>query len=204
MADPRRKKKKKKKSRKGAVIAVIAVIVVLAAALFALHHFGLWGITDGKFWIGHYEDRPDDYNPIAYIKFEGKYLEINKDGYALRYSEDKPEGLPELTGIEFEGLAELSKLVCDSPDNLSYAIRIIRDLQLYSLKMDRIAVAEEEENEIIMYAGKIKILMGKNKGTDQKINDLSNFYDQIEGLDGTLDMKEVSDGNMGYTFKRNK
>jgi len=51
--------------------------------------------------------------------------------------------------------------------------------------------------------GNIKILMGQDVSTEEKLHDLRDFYDDVKGLSGVLDMQELSKNNLGYSFKTN-
>ena len=195
-----RKKKRRKKKRVLPVILII--ILVLAAACAGLYFLGFWGIENGSIRIGRKGNEKIDEVPVAYVTHDNVYSYVNKDGYAVETIDEKPADFPEIKGFEFTEITDRQKLTCENQSTLEYALKVIKDLNIYSLKMD--SVEASEETELIMTAGKIKILLGENNRTDEKISDLSNFYDQIEGLDGTLDMKEISDNNLGYTFKKNK
>ena len=200
MQNNKKRRRKKKKSR--ALPVILIIILVLAGAVAGLYFLGFWGIENGKKHIGRDSHEEVDQTPVAYITYLSAYAYVNKDGYMLTAVDTRPEDMPEIKDFEFTALSEGEKLECANQATFEYALKVIKDLNIYSLKMDNVCAFEE--TELVMNAGKVKIMLGENNRTDEKISDLSNFYDQIEGLDGTLDMKQISDNNLGYTFKINK
>ena len=196
------KKRKKRRAKRRIFPKILITILVLAAICAGLYFLGFWGFENGRIRIGKKTVVQVDETPVAYIKNANQYLYVNKDGYVLEVIESKPTDMPEIKGFEFTQIAVGQPLTCENQATLEYAMKVIKDLRMYSLKMD--SVAASEDTQLIMYNGRVKILLGENNRTDEKISDLSNFFDQIEGMDGTLDMKEISDNNLGYTFKKNK
>ena len=195
-------KKRRRKRKKRIFLKLLITILVLAAVCAGLYFLGFWGFENGRIRIGKKAVVQVDETAVAYIKNANEYTLVNKDGYALDTVPDRPSDMPEIKGFEFTEVTERQPLVCENQAMLDYALKVIKDLNIYSLKMDSVVASEEEELD--MFNGRVKIMLGKNNRTDEKISDLSNFFDQIEGMDGTLDMKEISDNNLGYTFKKNK
>ena len=52
-----------------------------------------------------------------------------------------------------------------------------------------------------LYIGKLKVELGKEDKTDEKLTDLADLYDNISGDSGTLYMQNGNANNYGYTFR---
>jgi len=89
--------------------------------------------------------------------------------------------------------------VPENQEDYEYVVKVIEDLRKNSITVDEVYITSD--GHISLIAGNLKILLGYNENTDEKINDLRDFYDKTKDLNGTLDMQEYSTNNDGYTFK---
>ena len=55
-----------------------------------------------------------------------------------------------------------------------------------------------------LYIANVKVELGKNEYTAEKIAELSNFYDKLVSLSGTLFMQDFDLNNKTFTFKSNQ
>ena len=80
-------------------------------------------------------------------------------------------------------------------------MKLVDCIHKSSLEIAEVYVSADQT--ATMYVGDIKILMGVDESTEEKMHDLRDFFDDVKGLNGVLDMQELSKNNLGYSFKTN-
>ena len=135
---------------------------------------------------------------VAYVFYANTWLSLNKEGIVCANSSSRPDGIPEITGIEFDNLAYGKKADPVSRAGLEYLIRIACSLSKHGIKAERI---HYENRMATIYIGYLRIELGKEDRTDEKLTDLADLIDQIAGDHGTLYMQNGNANNYGYTFR---
>ena len=177
---------------------IITIISLLAAA--AAVFFGALVLT-GRISLDSAQEVQVDSTAVAYISYMDMYLEINGDGIIIRSSLAEPEDdIPEITGLTLGSVIVGEEVEATNASAFEYALAVVLEMKsCYILEVDEVFVSSDEE--ITVYAREIKILLGEDENTSEKINDLKDFYYTVVEMEGTLDMQEVSESNIGYTFK---
>ncbi len=183
--------------KKGRVI-VIQILVLLALSGFAALLFS------GRVVI--FEDREvleDEVSEasIAYFQYETTYVFVDAEMTVTGgFSKAPSSYIVEITGLTFKKLVVDEMAEAENQSYLEYAVSVAQSLNENSLT-DVEEISVSEEGEITLYAGDIVIRLGEDEDTTEKITDLSNFYDKMSGLKGTLDMTELDTSDQGYAFK---
>ncbi len=135
---------------------------------------------------------------ILYVEYNGSYLSLDKSGNVCADSTAKPADLPVLTGIEFTTLTYGNKAVTQTPAALEYALEAVQLFSRYSINVTSLHV---ENSMLTVKVRNLTIKMGKDYNTERKINDLSDFIDQIIDQSGTLYMQNENADKYGYSFR---
>ena len=181
---------------------IIAIISIAAAAVLVIS--GML-VCSGKISFGTAnaadETVETDNTPAAYIEYMDMYLTVNEDGIILQSSFSEPDDdIPEITGLVLGNVITGQEVETSDQETFEYALSVIAELNKNSLsEINEIYVSSA--GEITIYAKEIKILLGEDEDTSEKINDLKDFYYTVVEMEGTLDMQEVSESDTGYTFK---
>jgi hypothetical protein len=70
-----------------------------------------------------------------------------------------------------------------------------------SLTIDRIRY--DSNNNIILYKDDIKIIIGDDEKLEDKLMNLGNILDEIQGKSGVLDLSNYENSNGNVIFKEN-
>ncbi|MGI6072693.1 MAG: hypothetical protein ACOX75_06790 [Lachnospiraceae bacterium] len=176
------------------IISIICVIIIAAAVLFLTGTISVE--ARGK-------EENDSLPPLAYVLYMDAFVEIDRDGVALSMSPIRPEGMAEISGISFGHIVVGKKPVADDEKKLEYALSVAAELK--NVGIDEIGeIFATSGGTIIMYMDNVKIDLGENRKTAEKIEDLKSFTHELKGLSGTLNMREADTNDMGYTFKKSK
>lgn len=143
------------------------------------------------------------------IRYMGQYVYFDKDGIVLQSMKEKKDEVPVVTGIRFgtftvgEAFQVKEKSLFKTIMNLSQLIGH------YDISVKRIHV---EEDSVVLYAGDIKVQLGKKELYDDEVSALSSVLEtaQKEKLKGTIDMTNFASGDKiilktpAKTGKKNK
>ena len=178
------------------------IIVVIAIAL-ALIVFCILFLT-GVIKINLKSNKNDNSSisqAICYVKYMNACMLVTEDGEVIASVENAPKSIPEISGISYKSLVVGEKIEPKDQKEYKYAMKIIDNFRKNSMIADQVYISSDKTASV--HVGKVKILFGKDKDTEEKIRDLRDFYDNLHDLDGTLNMIEISENNAGYTFKKN-
>lgn len=131
-----------------------------------------------------------------------EYLYFDKDGIVVESSPKKIEKVPVIEGLLFNDiiLHEKLKLQNDSPDEKLFDIilNITKLINKYELDVDTVRFDEDEN--VTLKCGDIKVLLGKKGNYEDALSDLKNILDKAKGTDlSELDMREY-DKDTGYVI----
>lgn len=137
---------------------------------------------------------------IGYVSYMGINMYFDKDGVVVESSSEIIEGIPPVTGLEFDRIVIDEKLPVKDMDVFEIVLDTTQALQKYNISTDKIYISEN--TEVTLYIGNIEVLLGKNMDINDKIRSLNDMLPNLEGMAGTLDIREYNDNNTGYTFKK--
>ena len=174
------------------IISIIALCVIAGGVLI------LTGVIHLP-WKQEAETKPE---PVLCVEYMNSFMLVDESGVVTGNSSEKPEGIPVVNGISFSEIVVGEQLKPAEEAEYAYARKVIETLKKNDLSADEVYISSELEATV--YMGEIRILLGPDKQTDEKLRDLRDFYEDTEGLSGTLDMQEVSHNNLGYSLKPDK
>lgn len=138
---------------------------------------------------------------VGYIQYFGTNMYFDKDGIVTESSDVVLEGVPKITGIKFDYIVLHSKIPVDDERLFNNIMDITQLLDKYQIKVDRIFISDTME--MTLYLDEVKVELGKSDNINEKIIDLNDMMENLQGLSGTLDMREYDSADEGYTFKKN-
>lgn len=176
---------------------LIIVVVAVAVCVIAFCVLFLTGVI--KF--DKAEVKTDKSQAVAYIHYLDAHMLVEKDYQVCGSEVEAPSQLPEIAGVFFENVVVGKKLSFINEQSAAYAMRVVENLRKNSISVDQVFISETQDATLLV--GNVKILLGKESKTEEKIHDLRDFFDEVKELSGTLDMQELSQNNLGYSFKTN-
>ena len=176
--------------------AVIIVLFICALAVAALIYGTAGRKPASASAAGNEGTQASD--GVVYVFYANTYLSLDKDGIVCANNSSRPDGLPEVSGITFDNLSYGKKADAAERTGLEYLIRVACSLEKHGILADRI---EYENRMATIYIGKLRIELGKDDKTEEKLTDLSDLIENIRGESGTLYMQNGNANNYGYTFR---
>lgn len=136
----------------------------------------------------------------GYVKCLDTYLYFDKDGYVVEISTVKTEGIPLVTGINFEYAVIGEPLPVENPEIFGTILDLTKLMDKYDTYADRIYFTAD--SGVVLYYGDVKVNLGNDfKYIEEKFMLLPEFMGALDGKKGTLHMENYSETNTDFTFK---
>lgn len=176
------------------------LIIIIVAAAVCVIAFCVLFLT-GVIKFDKAEVKQDKSQAVAYVHYLDAHMLVGRDYQVYGSEVEAPSQLPEIAGVFFDNVVVGKKLALSNEPLAAYAMRIVESLRKNSISVDQVFVSESLD--ATLFVGNVKILLGKEANTEEKIHDLRDFFDEVKDLSGTLNMQELSKNNLGYSFKTN-
>ena len=136
----------------------------------------------------------------GYIEYLGHYIYFDRDGIAVESSTETTSGIPFVTGLEFDHIVLHQKLPAKNEKIFAKILSITQLLTKYDIPTDKIFFDNDEN--ITLYYGDVRILIGTDKYIDEKINELSLLLPKLEGYSGILHMENYKGEGGSFTLQK--
>lgn len=136
----------------------------------------------------------------GYVEYLGRYLYFDKDGIVVESSSERTDGIPQVSGLNFTYVTLYEKLPVEDDSIFESILDITKLLSKYKLTADRIYF--EDNGEMTLYFGQVRVALGNGDYIDEKITRLQYILPQLNGMSGVLNMKEYQDSSDNVTFVR--
>ena len=136
----------------------------------------------------------------GYVAYLGRYVYFDKDGIVVETSTEKTDGIPQVTGLQFDHVILHEPLPVENPEIFSNVLNITQQLDRYSMSADRIYF--DSEYRVTLLFGEARVALGDSQYIDEKIMKLQYILPELAGKKGTLDMREYSEDTKSYSFEQ--
>lgn len=136
----------------------------------------------------------------GYVTYLGRYIYFDKDGIVVETSEEETPGIPQVTGLVCDHIILHEPLPVENQEVFKDILNITQMLDKYSLLVDKIYFSPDYQVTLIF--GGVKVTMGASGDIDEKIMALQYLLPDLEGKNGTLDMREYSDDTDVISFEQ--
>lgn len=138
---------------------------------------------------------------VGYIEYLESYMYFDKDGIMVESSVRKMEGVPLITGLNFDHLVLYEELPVQDKQVFKSILDLTQLLRKHQLTPDKINF--DKNLNTTLYFDKIKVLLGEDKNTDEKIVRLRYLFPELEGLEGSLYMENYNEeDSKNITFQK--
>lgn len=134
------------------------------------------------------------------VEYMNQYVFFDKDGMILESSDEMIEGVPCIKGLNFEKWEMGEQLPIDDKSKFNNILDITQLIDKYGLSIDGIKFTNE--NEIILYHGAIAIELGSGENLAIQMMNLGSILEGLEGLEGTLYMKDFDSDDATASFSK--
>lgn len=126
----------------------------------------------------------------GYVDYMDSYMYFDKDGYVVESSQIKTDGVPQITGLQFESCTLGRKLPVEREEIFASIMELTKLLSKYELIPDRIYF--RDYTEITLYFGEVRVALGNGKNMEEKLMVLPTFLKDLAGKKGVLRMEDYT------------
>lgn len=137
---------------------------------------------------------------IGYIRYMGFNLYFDKDGIVVDSSKEQLEGIPEVTGMDYNNVVLHSKLEVENEQVFTILLEIVQLCEKYTIPVKKVFF--DQNYDVVLYVDKIKIILGDKSTITEKIYEVSQMMPQMQGLIGTLHMENFTEDTSSIIFKK--
>lgn len=138
----------------------------------------------------------------GYIEYLGHYIYFDREGIAVESSTEVIEGIPFVTGLSFDHVVLHDKLPAENEAVFAKILSITQLLTKYDIPTDRIYFDNNEE--ITLYFGDVRVFIGTDEYIDEKINELSLLMPKLQGYKGVLHMENYKGEGGNFTLQKDE
>ena len=135
----------------------------------------------------------------GYVKYLDRYMYFDRDGIVVEASEAKTEGIPEITGIDFNQVVLYEALPVEDQDVFRQILSITQILSKYNLSADKIYF--DDSGEMTLYFGDIRARLGSDENTEEKVARLQQLLPNAEGKKGVFRLENYSGSGENVSFE---
>ncbi len=137
----------------------------------------------------------------GFVRCMDTYMYFDKDGYVVECSDEVTEGVPQITGLNFDYVVLGERLPVENPEIFDSVMDITKLLDKYDLKADKIFFHSSEE--ITIYFGNVKVALGNDRAElENKVMRLPELLSMVDGETGTFRMETLTEDRTGVTFQK--
>jgi len=138
----------------------------------------------------------------GYVEYLGHYMYFDKDGIVVESSTQVMEGIPFVTGLNFDHVVLHDTLPVKDNSVFLLILNITQLLNKYEIKTDRIAF--DSNGNMTLYFGDARVSLGDDAYIDEKINEMHLLLPELEGYAGTLHMENYSGEDTNFSFDKDE
>lgn len=129
------------------------------------------------------------------VKYMNQYIYFDKDGIVLECSQDKIEGVPYITGIDYESFTLYEKLKVSEEEIFDRILDLSQLVQKYELPLDRIHFSKD--GSVMLQTEGIKMYLGEREFYDEQIASLTEVLPKAieEKLKGKIYLENYASGD---------
>lgn len=136
------------------------------------------------------------------LRYNGKYVYFDKNGYALESYEKKYDDVPLVTGLKYDELTMQQKIPVKKEEVFSYLLELTMAIDKYDLPIDQIHI--KEDGTALLISGNITVDLYDKNDLDIKIPELKGMLKKVKGKSGTIDMRYFSEDHKIAIFQPKK
>ena len=136
------------------------------------------------------------------VEYMDGYVYFDKDGIILESSSEMIEGVPCIKGLEFSQWEIGQRLPIADDGKFQSILSITQLIDKYELSIDGIKFTAE--NEIILVHEGITIELGEGEYLPIQMMNLGSILEGLEGMEGTLYMKDFDSDDATASFSKKK
>lgn len=135
----------------------------------------------------------------GYVEYLGTNFYFGRDGTVVESSKDVVDGVPRILGLSFDHVVLYEQLPVENTEIFGRILNVTQLLSKYDLAADRIYF--DDDLDMTIYFGGVKVAMGGNDYTDEKLSNVAQILPSLEGRgEGTLEMENYTPSTKYITY----
>ncbi len=137
------------------------------------------------------------------IRYMGQYIYFDKDGTVLQSMNEKKENVPVVSGIQFGTFTIGEPFHVEDDSLFSTIMNLSQLISHYDVSIDRIHI---DRKHVYLYAGDIKVILGRKEKYDDEISVLSSVLGDYKDkkFSGTIHMENFEPGDKVILERANR
>ena len=129
----------------------------------------------------------------------GRYMFFDKDGIIVETAATRMDGIPVVTGLEFNEILLYQKLQIQKQSLFDSILNLTKLIEQNNLEVQEISFGSGYE--VTLHIGDVIVWLGKKTSYDEALNALGGILAAIGDRTGTLDMRNYSRENTEVILK---
>lgn len=138
----------------------------------------------------------------GYIEYLGRYMYFDNEGVIVEESKVKTQGIPQVTGLNFDHVALYEKLPVENSEVFQNILMITKLLNKYDVPCDKMQF-DADYNVMLGYK-RVKVNIGSLQNLDEKLMQLPHILPTVEGEKGTIDLQNYTSDRKSISFEQEK
>ncbi len=135
----------------------------------------------------------------GYVEYLENYMYFDKDGIVVESSNERTEGIPLVTGLQFDHVVLYEPLPVDNPEIFKSVLSITQLVNKYNLSIDRIYFGSD--NTLTLYFDEVRVALGNATDLDEKLMKLQYMLPELQGKSGVLRMENYTEETKNISFE---
>ncbi len=133
----------------------------------------------------------------GFVQYLNNYMYFDKDGTVVECSNIKTNGVPQVTGLNFDHVVLYEPLPVEKTDVFARILETTQLLEKYNMNATKLHF--NDDYTMSLYFGDVRVDMGEGLNVDEKFIFLQNILPSLEGKKGKLDLSEYTeDANVSF------
>lgn len=135
------------------------------------------------------------------VEYMNSYIYFDKDGIILDSMTKVIEGVPKIEGLTFEKWESGEQLPISDKGKFDLILSVTQLIDKYAIDIKKVKFTAG--NEVVLYYKDIQILLGDGKNLSIQFMNLGSILENLEGMSGTLYMKDFDSSESTASFRKN-
>lgn len=136
---------------------------------------------------------------VAYMLFQGQYIALDVNGYAIGFEDKVPEGYPLITGMLIDSITVSKKVGMDEK-----VLRLVVDIKtlsdMYDIVLTEVRFPRNDASEVLAYTHNLKINLGTGDDLNSKFIVISKAIKEIDISE--MESLDIQDIDQPIIFKK--
>ena len=137
----------------------------------------------------------------GYVRYMDRFMYFDKDGVVVEASGVETEGLPLVTGLQFDSFKMYAALPVNNEHVFQTVLNMTQAIDAAGLKAEEIAF--DKDYDISFITGDVRVSIGDDKNMNEKVQMAAKLLssEEMAGRKGTLHIENYQEGKELYYFK---